>query len=188
MSASSLTNFNHQRFRRRRVIALWQLLPAASLWLLLLPSGLPKYAFALTEILPPLPLLAIFYWGLARPGKIGLPLVFVLGLVQDALLTTPFGSTAMLWLLFRYLVMRQRKDIAEEGFVATWAACAGLLLVALALQWLLMCYYFRGPMPVLPVFMQWLLGVLCYPAMHALFHRVERMFHRRYWFILKPAG
>src|SRR5579864_6165475 len=105
MSASSLTHFNRRTLRRRIVSTLWQSLPGVTLFLLMLPAGLPKYSSTMTEILPSLPLLAMFYWGLARPDRLGFVLVFIAGLVQDALMYTPFGSSALLWVLLRYVVM-----------------------------------------------------------------------------------
>lgn len=165
----------------------WQSLPMVSVFLLLIPSGLPMHSLLLTHVAACLPLLAVFYWGMWRPSRIGFLSLFVAGLLQDALLSTPFGSTAMLWLLFRYLLMINRKEVSGQGFLAGWAFCALLLALVLVLQWMLIGYYVARSLPFMPVLVQWAMGVLLYPPMHALLHRTERVFHRRYWFMLKTA-
>lgn len=187
MSASSLTRFNRQTFRRRVVTLLWQALPGISLFLLMLPASLPKYSGTITEILPPLPLLAMFYWGLARPDRLGFPLVFIAGLLQDALMFTPFGSSALLWVLLRYVVMVHRKDMMDQGFIAHWLFCSLLLASMALLQWIVLGYYVGHAMPAMAAAIQCVMGILFYPAMHAVLYRVEHLFYRRYWYILQVA-
>lgn len=187
MSVSYLTRFNRGRLRKRGVNALWNALPMLTVFAFMLPSGLPKHLTLITEVLPPLGLMCLFYWGVARAEPVSLLWVCAAGLVQDVLISTPFGSSALLWMLLHFVVAGHRKEIAAAGFAGTWIIGSVLLLALLLLQWALVAYALHGLPRVLPPVVQWLLGVLCYPALHAGLHRIEQYFHRKYWYILKPA-
>lgn len=153
----------------------------------MIPASLPKHASSIADILPPLPLLAIFYWGIARPDRLGFITVFIAGLMQDALMATPFGSSALLWVIFRYAVLVQRKDLLDQGFVAQWAFFAALLFGLSLLQWIVIGYYIGRAIPVSPALMQCVLGILLFPAMHTVLYTLEHRFYRRYWYVLQAA-
>lgn len=174
------------RLRTRAVAWAWKTLPLAVIFLLLLPSALPAHA-AVTEILPPLALLAIVYWELEDPGRVGYGATFAAGLIQDALTGTPFGLSALLWGLLHVLLRVCHRDIAGQGFVVAWCMLAAFLGAVMALQWAVIGLYISHLPGALPTLLQWMLGVLCFPAMHAMLYRLERGVSRRYWYLLKAA-
>ncbi len=166
---------------------MWQALPATSIILLLLLSALPGNITALTSILAALPLLALFYWTLTRPGRLSLVFIMCAGLLQDVLLSTPFGLNAVLWVLFRLLIVTQRKQIVGQGFVVAWVSCGLMLFAVLALQCLAVGFNGGQRISLAPVLMQWAISVLLYPGLHAFLTRIERRFYRKYWHILRTA-
>lgn len=173
--------------RRRSVMALWHALPMITVVLALIPLALPKYITSVTEVLPPLPLLVVFYWCMEHPKRLGYRGVFAAGLMYDAIVATPFGLSALLWGVFRYLLMSARKDVREQGFIVGWGYLALLLLAALGAQWGVMSLFYGRSYHLGPVLLQWCLGALLYPSAYMLLYTIERQFHRRWWFMLKPA-
>jgi rod shape-determining protein MreD len=185
MSTWSTTNFNQFRFRFRRdaVRRLWQSLPFLTILLLLLPETLPRYGGTMEEVLPPLALMAMVYWCLHQPARLGYGAAFAAGLLQDFIMGSPPGLDAVLWLLARYVLLKERKRMREQGFVAEWIFLALLLLAVQFLHWLALGFIGAIWYPLTPTGMQWIEGVLLYPALHAALHGIERAMSRKYWYL-----
>jgi len=169
------------------VLGVWGIMPVVTVLLLLLPQVMPRHAGAMAEILPPLALMAVFYWCVEHPGRLGYGWIFTAGLLQDILIAGPLGLNALLWVFSRYLIASSRKDIRDQGFIITWVYLSVLMLAVLAIQWVLMSASSSRVYALAPVFMQWCQAVLLYPAVHGALHGIERTFFRKYWYLLKPA-
>ena len=66
---------------------LWALLPFI-LTVILVLGGIARWPFPDPVSIPPeFGLIAVFYWGVHRPGVLPLVLVFAIGLIQDLLST-----------------------------------------------------------------------------------------------------
>lgn len=168
-------------------IITWRLLPALTVFALMLVVAMPKYGLTLQRIMPLLPLLAISYWSLYRPQMFGAPTIFVLGLLYDGMTGSPMGWHALWWLAARMLLRHARQQIREEGFVVAWIAVALLTFVLLSLEWLIRISMDHAVYSLFPLLMQWALTVALYPGIHATLHALERGIHRRYWFVLKAG-
>ncbi|MFQ5974593.1 MAG: rod shape-determining protein MreD, partial [Alphaproteobacteria bacterium] len=59
-----------------------------------LPLPLPFYGVAA----PWLPLMGVYYWAILRPDLMPRSAVFAIGLFQDALMGTPLGLSAVIYL------------------------------------------------------------------------------------------
>lgn len=175
-------------FRRTAVISAWRALPALSLFLLmLLPHAASAQGSRLIQVLPPFAMIAVVYWAVEHPRRLGLKSVFLFAVLQDVITGAPLGLSALVWLSLCALAAKARKDVREQGFIVLWVFAAVALLSAQILSWLLLSFYTQMLFPLSPVLLQWCLGVLFYPALHAMFLALEKRFHRRYWFVLKAT-
>lgn len=98
-----------------------------------LPLPLPYYA----DVVPWLPLMAIYYWVVFRPDLMPRTLAFALGLFHDAVLGAPFGLMALVYLLFQAFVLTQRRFLVGKPFWIFWGGFALIATPAVALAWLL---------------------------------------------------
>ncbi|MDE3015686.1 MAG: hypothetical protein KGI29_02030 [Pseudomonadota bacterium] len=162
----------------------WAIFPGiitVALTLLVLVS---KHLPGLGHIMPVLPLMPVFYWGMLRAREMPYWLVFTLGLVTDAVIGAGLGMSSLLYMLFLGLVRTQRKYIHKEGFVIKWGYFAGLLGVVSLLYWAMLSFYYGLVMPPAPAFFQWLLTVCCYPLLHQGFDRLQDHMQARRWQVL----
>ncbi|MCP5362322.1 MAG: rod shape-determining protein MreD [Hyphomicrobiales bacterium] len=146
--------------------------------ILLSTTYFPLYGFA--EVMPQLVALFVGYWSLCWPRLIPSWLVLVMGLWLDVLSGLPVGVNALLLVGLRMLVVSQRRLLSREPFLSVWLAMAAALLLYHLLQWLVLSGLNRFPYPVLPVVVQWLLTVLCYPCIHAMSDRLYRALLKRF--------
>jgi rod shape-determining protein MreD len=171
--------------KRKWLLAWWQAVPAVTLLAALLLAVPLEQLHALPVATAALPLLALAYWTLTRPQHLRYRAVIGIGIVADILTGLPLGLTPLIWCAFRYLALRVRKDVHDEGFVVAWLLTSVLLLAALLAQWLLMSLWRGDTMPASAIVGGWAVAVLLYPLAHTALGIVERSFHRRYWFMMR---
>jgi rod shape-determining protein MreD len=117
---------------------------------------------------------ALYYWRLYNPQRMRKMIVFCVGLVQDALYGTMFGSTSLILLLFLAIVKAQRDSIDGQPFWACWLIFVPNVAVYAALTW--------GINSVLNMHFAWSnlllvqagVTVLCYPLLHQLFSVIDK--------------
>lgn len=142
---------------------------------------IPKHIQGWSAVMPLLPLAPLFIWGVMHPRAIALWLLAIIGLISDVASALPLGFSALSLCLFFLLVRSQRKYIYREGFSAMWGYfslfCAALQLA----DWLVYSWWVRQAAPSESLVIQWMLTVLLYPLLHALFvPLVEKIAQKRY--------
>lgn len=171
-------------FFRRVELALLAAVPAFLMLALAVVTLASKDIGGLGSVMPLLPLLPAYYWGVLHPRAVPYWFLFLLGLVTDAVTGQPLGLSSLLYMLFLALLSWQRRHFHKEGFTVKWAYFAGLFLAVLAAQWVSLSWMQAKLFPVAAALVQWALTAGCYPLAHAGFDAVERMIHNRRWQIL----
>lgn len=144
---------------------------------------MPKPISGLSSIMPLLPLMPVFYWGMLSSRAIPYWFLFALGMVMDAAAGLPFLSP-LLYMLFAALIHTQRKYIYKEGFIIKWGYFAILLLCITMANWGVLSWLSPQIMPVSPPLVQWGLTVAFYPLAYLLFDLFDRYMHDRRWQIM----
>jgi len=143
-----------------------------------------KHVGGLNRFMPFLPLIPIFYWGMAQARDMPYWFVFALGMMMDAVMGLPLGLSSLLLIFFLVMLRAQRKYIHKEGFVIKWGYFAALMAAMSALNWIMLAF-FTGRSPSFgPAFIQWFLTVCCYPLLHKGFDGLFEYIHSRRWQIL----
>jgi rod shape-determining protein MreD len=104
--------------------------------LLLIAEMVPLHVPGLAEIAPLLPLAAIYHWTIYRPDLMPAPVVFLLGLLHDALTGLPLGASTLAFLLVHGIVLTQRRFFIGKSFAIHWLGFAMVGAVAMLLLWL----------------------------------------------------
>jgi rod shape-determining protein MreD len=156
-------------FPSRFELAFWSALPMLITLCFVVLYILPKHIGGLGNVMPPLHLVVMFYWGMLHIKSIPYWFVFLVGLLLDALTGLPLGASSLVYLLFMLLMRIQRKYVHKEGFLIKWALFSALLLVMAGLQWLLVTSLGTTAHALFPLFIQWLITVCFYPAMSRVF-------------------
>lgn len=151
------------------------LAPGLVTLLLVLFTVAPRQLTASVDFMPPLVLMAIYYWGIFRPQLMPYWWVFILGLIQDGLMGIPPGISSLLFMLFRFLVRRQGRMFARQSFIALWLGFGLLTAIVFLLTWTVMTVFYGKPMTMDTAIVQWFVTVGIYPFLHQLFTWMYRL-------------
>jgi rod shape-determining protein MreD len=113
------------------------LLPVATTVLAMLLSIQPIHVPGYAAVTPAFTLMAAYHWTVYRPDLLSAPAVFVIGTVQDLLSGGLPGVTALLLLIARGIVLRQRRHFVNRPFPFVWAGFTVLTGGAMLFLWAL---------------------------------------------------
>ncbi len=128
----------------------------------------------LGTIMPPLSLIALYYWTCHRPDLFPIGVAFALGLLTDSLSGLPIGVSAFLFTLAHFVILRQRRFFAGHSFIVLWLGFALTTFILTLMQYLIL-FVLRGEAtPLFPLFFQTILGALFFPLPCWIFIRLQR--------------
>ncbi len=139
------------------------LVPAATILLMLVVSLVPLNLPYFSQIAPAVTLIAVFYWTIYRPDLLPPAAVFVLGALQDLVVGTPLGMSALVLLLTSGFVRSQRRALLAKSFAIVWLGFAVTALGVALLSWLAASLYFLTMVRIVPVLVQGAVTVALYP-------------------------
>ncbi len=153
-------------------------LPAVTGLVAVIADALPLPSPAPDAVAPFLLVIVVFYWSLHTPQLMSPLVIFLLGLLFDALVGGPLGLTAFALLLVRALLgARQRGLVAQPGPVL-WASFAIAAAAVEVLRWLLATLYWLHPFRFEPLAAELALTVLAYPLLAWSLAKVRTMIPR----------
>lgn len=124
--------------------AVWQKLdqqarrgvPVSITIFLLLFSMVPMYVPGVPSLAPMYTLMAVYFWSVYRPDGFGYGAAFMIGILEDLLVGTPLGSTALALLICQWVVLNQKKFFKNRPFLEVWLAFAVIAVGTGILRWL----------------------------------------------------
>ncbi len=160
-------------FRDRLDAALRPVAPFALSILAVFLACLPYRIPELPAVMPWLPLIAIYYWALARPDLLPAGAAFTVGLFYDLLSGGPLGLMALIALATHRVVVGQRRFLIGRPFIIGWGGFVVIAAGATLAGWLIAGLYY-GTLPAAgPVAIQFLLTAATYPALAWGFGRLR---------------
>lgn len=149
-------------------------LPAALTLLLLLLALTPTHLPGLSPVMPMFALMAVYFWSIYRPELLGYGAVFGFGLLEDLLTATPIGSTALVFLLTQWIVLRQQKFFNAKPFAVTWFAFVFVAAGAALIRWTAVgIVSASGFTPAGPILVSCLITVALYPPVAWLLAKTQ---------------
>ncbi len=138
--------------------------PAALTLILMLFALTPTNVPGLSPVMPMFALMSVYFWSIYRPELLGYGAVFVFGLLEDLLTGAPIGSTALVFLVTQWIVIRQHKFFNAKPFIVTWFAFLFVAAGAAFVRWLAVGLIAdSGFTPAGPMFACFLITVAVYP-------------------------
>lgn len=137
----------------------------ASVPMLLPDPGAFRAAFVLTSV---------FFWTLYRPAALPAPVVLILGALLDLIGNSPLGLWAVLLLLNQAVILALRRVLAKQGFFLVWLALAASMVGTSGLEYLVRSLLVLQFLPIWPVVIQGVIGILLYPLSAPLLIRAHR--------------
>lgn len=128
----------------------------------------------LGSVVPPLALMAIYYWAMHRPDLFRPSMAFVIGLLNDVINQMPLGLSALLFVGVHQLVFQQRRYFVGHSFFMMWFGFFLTVFVVTLTEWGLLCIVKSHMIPVMPAIMQILLASALFPLPCWLFILIQR--------------
>ncbi|SNB61415.1 rod shape-determining protein MreD [Arboricoccus pini] len=150
-----------------------RILPFLTVAITLLFDLLPLTTLASDAVRPSLTIVAVYFWTLYRPDLLGSIVLFLLGLVADAVAGMPIGMTALMLLCIRAMVMVPQRIVLARSFLGGWLGLALVTLSVQFLRWFLACLYALHVFPIDTVLVSSVLTILCYPPVALLLGRAN---------------
>lgn len=139
-----------------------------------LPFSLPGDSAAT----PYFVLMAVFYWGLHRSDLLPAGVVFLIGLLQDALEGEPFGVNAFVLIAVYWFVASQQRHFAGRPFMVVWLVFALVAMSAESLRWLLVSVLTTTLIGPWSVTFEYLMTVALYPVLTLAFVLAQKTLPR----------
>ena len=148
------------------------LIPSATV-LVLVFAGHMLMPERLSHVTPPLFLLAFYFWAIFHPALVPWPVLFVAAIFADIASGYPLGMTALLAMMFAWMVRGQRRFLSKQNFVHIWwRLCIILMLIFVLLYVGMSLYMLRWPAWT-PLLMQFVATILLYPPLHYAFYIIK---------------
>jgi len=138
-------------------------LPGLSAFLCVMLTAVPYGVPQLSIVMPWLGIMPIYYWSIHEPRYLPYWLAFLVGLWQDMLTGGALGLFALIFLLVRHFVGRQRLLFFKKPFLVGWCGMALVLMGASAGGWLLASLYEGALLPASAFVVQTMLSIMIYP-------------------------
>jgi rod shape-determining protein MreD len=140
------------------------------LLLSLMPFGLPGVG----RVMPPLALMAVFYWSIYRPDLFPLLAAFGLGLLQDLLSGGPPGLFAAIYVAVQAVMASQRRSFIGRAFAIEWFGFGVVVIAATLAAWAVSSGYYARVLRPEAFLTQAFLAVAIYPALNWTMSRLRR--------------
>lgn len=139
------------------------LTPVCLCLLLILLTVAPIRVPYLVSVAPLLPLMAVYHFGLFRPGLLPHWAVLLLGLLLDILSGGPLGVNALIFVTVRHFVAANQRFLIDKSFVLIWFGYALVSAGAVACSWALVAFLMWLPVDPRPAVFQYLVSLAIYP-------------------------
>lgn len=149
------------------------LLPAFSVFVLLLINLLPISVPLLSTASPALALMAVFYWSVNRPDLLTGLTAFLLGFLQDLLMGLPLGVSSLVLLLVQTGSASQGRFFHNKNFSVMWWGFALVAIPALLVQWLLSSALIGALLPIKATVISYILTAVLFPVVAWVLARAQ---------------
>jgi rod shape-determining protein MreD len=129
--------------------------------------------FVAAPVMPNLALLGVLVWTSFQPGLMPAWLAFLLGAASDLLFGLPLGVNATLLPATVVFVRLIELRVAAHRYARDWLIASLIIVAAAVLEWQLLALGGVAG-PVGPLLVQAATTILAYPAIVALFARIQR--------------
>lgn len=163
MKSQRVSQTMSEEFEENITSIFQRMLPLLSSLLLLFFSYVPLEFGIFNNIRPVVGMVCVYYWMLHRPDLFNLWSVYFLGLIDDVISASPFGSNIFALLLLYILINNTSKFFNAKPFIVTWYGFCLLSFVAMFARWLLVSVYYSQFLPLSMLLFAYLVSVAAYP-------------------------
>ncbi|MEZ5757414.1 MAG: rod shape-determining protein MreD [Emcibacteraceae bacterium] len=165
----SISQSNEKSFGLKSVIPFFTVV--FLIILMVLPYNMPL----ISDIMPYLTLIGVYYWSVFKPEYMPVSVVFAIGILQDILLGSPLGLTSLLLVVVQQFIFFQGRRFLERDFLFNWFVFVMIVIGFGTLTWIIVSLYFRVFLDYIGIIGQILLTIAFYPLITWLLGITKKM-------------
>ncbi|HPF45523.1 MAG: rod shape-determining protein MreD [Alphaproteobacteria bacterium] len=165
----SISQSNEKSFGLKSVIPFFTVV--FLIILMVLPYNMPL----ISDIMPYLTLIGVYYWSVFKPEYMPVSVVFAIGILQDILLGSPLGLTSLLLVVVQQFIFFQGRRFLERDFLFNWFVFVMIVIGFGTLTWIIVSLYFRVFLDYIGIIGQILLTIAFYPLITWLLGNTKKM-------------
>ncbi|MEE2566972.1 hypothetical protein [Hyphobacterium marinum] len=146
-------------------LAVWA---AVSVILSLIVYASPAHLTQGPDLMPLLPLIAIYIWSCLRPRFMPPFIIFLIGIMQDLLTGGPMGIWALAFLTALMILRVRKEEGATRELGPIWLRFVGVVAIATIVAWCTGSLAIGGPAAVRPMLIEAVASVLMFPLIGLL--------------------
>lgn len=129
------------------------------LFFAVIPLPLPFMTFTPLQIL----YIGIFYWAIFAPQRIYYSFLFLLGILQDCLFSTPLGISSLFFVSLFFFIRHRRHYFLQKTFLTHWFIFSIIVFAACLFMWLFMSALNGTFFQPFALFFQMIMTIAFYP-------------------------
>ncbi len=141
----------------------------------IVPLRIPGFS----NVVPLLPLMAVYHWAVYRSELLPAFAVFLIGMLQDIFSGSPIGVNTLVFLLVYGVVLWQHRFLYGKSFAVIWLGFGIVSAGAFILIWALISLWNLSVLEPRAIAFQYLLTVGVFPALAWIFMRWQQFIIRQ---------
>ncbi len=117
----------------------------------------------------------VFYWALYRPTLLSAALIFIAGLLFDALTGLPLGISAAVLIVMYYSILSQRSVLLLQPFWIIWAVFAITQAAIVSIQWSSGSLIHLQWHPLYTIAVPLVISVIAFPCLVFIFNLIHKI-------------
>ena len=153
-------------------------IPFLTILFLIIIMVLPYKIPLISDIMPFLTLIGVYYWSVFKPELLPIGVVFILGLLQDVLLGSPLGLLPLLLIVVQQFIYMQGRQFLERDFLFNWFVFVMIVSGFGFLSWGIASIYFKTLLDYWSILGQIFLTIAFYPIITGLLGITRKLVDR----------
>ena len=149
---------------KESTIGINSVIPFVTILMLIILMVLPYNLPLISDIMPFLTLIGVYYWSVFKPEFLPIWVVFILGVLQDILMGSPLGLMPLLLIIVQQFIFFQGRQFLERDFIFNWFVFVMLVIGFGIASWGITSLYFRALLDYWDVVGQILMTIAFYPV------------------------
>ena len=145
---------------------------------LVIINVVPFHISGFGRIIPLLPIMAVYHWGIYRSELLPVYVVFLIGILQDTLSGVPLGLNALTFVSVYWFVVAQHGFFLGKSFPIVWLGFGLISGVAMTVMWAILALYYTAVIDAKAAFFQYITTLGLYPLIAWGFQLWQRAFLR----------
>ena len=150
-------------------------IPFLTVLFLIIIMILPYNTVLISDIMPFLTLIGVYYWSVFKPELLPIGVVFILGLLQDVLLGSPLGLMPLLLIVVQQFIYNQGQQFLERDYLFNWFFFVMIVAGFGFLNWGITSLYFKTLLDYWSILGQIFLTVAFYPVITGLLGLTKKL-------------